>query len=60
MNNRDENSLASMTEAELVAARDETHAAAGERPLEWPEFAKRMREWLLHRDECDRRGIPRR
>lgn len=51
--------LASLTEAELIAARDVAHTAANEK-LEWSEYAKRVREWLRYRDECDRRGIPRR
>jgi hypothetical protein len=50
--------LADMTDADLIAARDKAHAAA-EPKLEWSEFAKRMKEWLRYRDECDRRGIPR-
>jgi hypothetical protein len=50
--------LASMTDAELIAARDKAHATT-EPKLEWSEFAKRTKEWLRYRDECDRRGIPR-
>lgn len=49
---------ASMTEEELIAARDKAHAAANEK-LEWSEYSKRTKEWLRYRDECDRRGIPR-
>lgn len=48
-----------MSDAELIAARDKAHEAANEK-LEWSEFSKRTREWLRYRDECDRRGIPRR
>jgi hypothetical protein len=53
------NAMLEMTDAELIAARDKALAASNEK-LAWPEFAKRTREWLAYRDECDRRGIPRR
>jgi hypothetical protein len=51
--------VANLTDVDLIAARDKAHAAANEK-LEWAEFSKRTKEWLRYRDECDRRGIPRR